>query len=270
VPDDSAGRQAKCPSCGSLCEIPRTDQARYPAAVPPTSAVDESNPYQAPATGGLESTAFASEQVDTWERTGPPWERDGASAASFMGSVREILGAPSRTFRQMRRTGGLGLPFGFGMIGGVVGPLVGLLLQLMIQFSLVGGGAEVFIGIIIGVVTMPIFVAIGLFLYAGITHVMLMVLGGARFGFETTFRVICYASGATNLFSAIPFVGNYLVLILQIVYSIIGIAEAHEISGLKATAAVLIPVAVCIGVSAVFALAVFVLVFGGTMNGAIR
>ena len=37
----------------------------------------------------------------------------------------------------------------------------------------------------------PVLVVVGLFLVSGIIHLCLMLLGGARRGFEATFRVMC-------------------------------------------------------------------------------
>ena len=41
----------------------------------------------------------------------------------------------------------------------------------------------------------PLLLILGLFIGSGILHLCLMMVGGANRSFETTFRVLCFASG---------------------------------------------------------------------------
>jgi hypothetical protein len=83
------------------------------------------------------------------------------------------------------------------------------------------------------------------FVAAGVMHLMLLLLGGARRGFEATFRVAAYAH-ATSLLLLVPFCGLPITLVWRVVTYVIGLAEAHQIGHGKALAAVLLPlVAVC-------------------------
>jgi hypothetical protein len=99
-------------------------------------------------------------------------------------------------------------------------------------------------------------VAIGVFIASGIYHVMLLILGGARHGFEATFRVACFAE-ATYLFMLLPFCGNVIAPVWGIVVTIIGLAQTHQIGGGKAAAAVLLPLVIlcccCAGLIGLFA-----------------
>jgi hypothetical protein len=99
-------------------------------------------------------------------------------------------------------------------------------------------------------------VAVTTFVVAGILHLMLLLLGGARRGFEATFRVACYAH-ATTLLLVVPFCGAPVMMIWRIVAYVIGLAEAHQISHGKALAAVLLPLLAlcccCLGI--IFSLA---------------
>jgi uncharacterized membrane protein len=52
--------------------------------------------------------------------------------------------------------------------------------------------------------------------------------------------------GSTALCAVIPFVGGFVQFIANLVIMSIGLAKAHETSGLKATFAVLIPMLLCI------------------------
>jgi hypothetical protein len=92
-----------------------------------------------------------------------------------------------------------------------------------------------------------IFVVISAFVAAGILHLMLLLLGGARHDFEATFRVVAFAQ-ATSLLLLIPFCGQFAggaSGLWTLVLYILGLAEAHRIGHGKAAAAVLLPLVLC-------------------------
>lgn len=255
VADEFAGRHAKCPACGSVVVVPLTPPS--PAELP-----EVANPFAAPRYGADVSYRTSDE---AGPRTGPPWERDGASIASFVATAKEIFNATKQCFQNMRREGGFGMPLLFTMIGSSLGVLAVLSYQMMLPALMVGAGAGgrvdvvefIFgsaIGAVAALVILPVLVAAGTFFAALINHLMLMLVGGANYPFETTFRVVAYTSGATSLLNIIPLCGNQVSGIVQLVFVIIGLAAAHEISGGKAAAAVLLPFAICCGL-------VFVVIF---------
>jgi hypothetical protein len=90
----------------------------------------------------------------------------------------------------------------------------------------------------------PIFVIIGVFIYAAILHLMLMIVGGAHNGFEATVRVVCYAQTA-QLANIIPFCGGIVALVWQIILFVIGFATAHRTTQGKAILAVVLPLVLC-------------------------
>src|ERR1700730_1063722 len=96
-----------------------------------------------------------------------------------------------------------------------------------------------------------------MFVGSGILHLCLMLVGGANRPFETTFRVVCFGSGAANLFSMIPMCGWLIAVVYDIVLKCIGVSRAHETTTGKAVLAVFLPVVVCCG------LIVLVVVLGG-------
>ena len=96
---------------------------------------------------------------------------------------------------------------------------------------------------------------------------MLLLLNGARRGFETTMRVAAYAHGSAAMFNLVPLCGGIIGSIWALVIVIIGIARAHEIPTGKAAAAVLIPIAVCCVLVLVFYAAIAALIFGAVMAG---
>jgi hypothetical protein len=113
-----------------------------------------------------------------------------------------------------------------------------------------GAGLDFFrnIGMAAVAIVSPFLIIFGLFLWSGFLHLLLMLVRGAKNGFEATFRVVSYANGA-NLFLAIPFCGGMIALIWTMVISIIGLKEAHGTSGGKASFAVLFPLILCCGLA---------------------
>ena len=211
-------------------------------------------------------------------RTGPAWEQPGPVFDRFLETMREVLLNPQVFFRTMRRTGGLGPPLTFGVAGTFIGGVIGALYQLMFMTMGSGfsdAGAEAFgesafaalfsTGCI--VVVIPVMAVLGMFIGAGVYHLMLLLLGGARFGFETTMRVVAYSMGATSVLQIVPVCGGFAAAIWAIVANIIGLSQAHEIPIGKAAAAVLLPVVICcVLIGLVYVLA-FAAVMGALSGG---
>jgi hypothetical protein len=121
-------------------------------------------------------------------------------------------------------------------------------------------GASMGTGLWIGMaIAMPVLLTIGAFLTSGLVHLSLMICGGAKQPFETTFRTYCYANGAAAVLQVIPICGAYITGLWGLVCLCIGISKTHEISGGRAVLGVLLPIIVCCG--SVFVLA---MVFGFT------
>ncbi len=202
-----------------------------------------------------------------------PWERREQIGLlnALVETSKEVIATPGEFFRRMPVTGGIGAPLGYGVIVGYLGLLAKAIYDAVFRavlgspFAPFGGRPELQrfaammeggVGLIVQVVLGPVLVVIGIFIAAGIFHLLLMVLGGARRDFEATARVVCYSEAAA-LFGIVPFCGAFIGAIYQIVLWIIGLAEAHGISKGKAAAAVLIPILLvcccCIGVIALVA-----------------
>lgn len=206
-------------------------------------------------------------------RTGPPWEEPGPLSRRFAETVQGALLQPTEFYRTMRRTGGIGKPVAYGLIGTVLGGLFGAVYQMLMSSLMpTFGGAEAvrqqaFMGMMSAgcvFVVLPFIAVVSMFVAAGIYHVMLLLLGGARFGFETTMRVVAYSSGSTSLIGLVPICGGPIGAVWGIVLNIIGLAQAHEIPTGKAAAAVLIPVVLCCVLGVLFYVAVIAAVIAGT------
>ena len=94
-------------------------------------------------------------------------------------------------------------------------------------------------------IALPAIILVVFFIEAGIFHLMLLIVGGARQSFETTARVVAYTSGATAIFQMVPFCGGLIGLVWGIIILILGLAYAHETSTGRAVAAVLLPLVLC-------------------------
>jgi hypothetical protein len=279
VPDESTGKNARCPNCQALVMIPAAagDFASSPS--PPLTSANpfgdagsaggspfggppSLNPYASPA---VPASPFTGQFQFAGPRVGLPWENERKTLGCWFRTMWLVLSSPTLAFTIMRQGGGLGTPLMFnayavGMLMALVAA-IGIPIGLAIGFA--GGqnknagpeineivfivglavGAGLFYGVILAVIT-P-------FVWAGIYHVSLMVFGGARQGFETTFRVVCYAYFSAflpgMLLALFPYIGGLGLVIWMIALFIIGLSRAHEITGGKAAAAVLVPFAVCCG-----------------------
>jgi hypothetical protein len=202
-----------------------------------------------------------------------PWderERLGAVVA-LVETIKQVLFSPTDFFKAMPTTGGLWGPLAFGLIVGYLGLAVSAIYQAVFRaffgtalFRDLGrspelsryaaffqGGAGLVVELLLG----PLLLLVVLFVGAGITHLFLMLLGGAKRGFEATFRVYCFIQAAA-VFSLLPFCGSLIHFVYQLVLAILGIACAHGIGKGTAAAAVLLPGFIlcccCAGALAVF------------------
>ena len=242
-----------CPNCGGDLQAPA---AGAPSASP------------SPASGGAPAPAGPG--------AGPGIAWDERDRIGFFNALvettRQVLTEPVTFFRAMPVTGGLGSPLLYGVVLGWAGLVAASFYQAIFR-SVVGSGwaargadrpeVEALLGWVGGwagfvgqVVFGGVFVVIGLFVFAGILHLMLLLLGGARRDFEATFRVVGF-SQATSLVFLLPFCGQFIGIVWSLVLCVLGLAEAHRIGHGKAAAAVLLPLVVacccCAGLLFLFA-----------------
>jgi phage FluMu protein Com len=220
------------------------------------------NPYAASAPAGY----YAPQPGTMGGRVGLPWEAKKQSFGTWWETMTLIIGSPSRAFTQMRQYGGLGGPMIYTMIGVAIPVVVMLLIMVPIGLiialiaaqeggargggAVLGGGVIMMVAMAVGfAIGIFVFVPISIFITAGIYHLCLMMVGGAKQQFETTFRVVAYVQGAITpigmLLGLIPYLGGLIQAIWVIVLVIIGLARAHEIPTGKSALAVLLPVGVC-------------------------
>ena len=224
------------------------------------SAASGAPPSQTPATPAAPAPVPAA--ASAAPRSGLPWERRDTLGFvnGFVQTVTMILSRPTEAFTVMRTEDGLGDPLLFGVIGGSIAAIIWTLLSALIHSlgfaaalsqqnsldSMLGasvGGAM----LIVRLILTPIFIAVGMFIWAGLVHVFLMMAGGANKTFETTFRALSFAYGATSLLAIIPCCGWMIAGVWGLIADCIGISRSHETDIGRAVIAVVLPVVICCG-----------------------
>lgn len=204
-----------------------------------------------------------------------PWERREqlGLVPALVETTGQVLLHPADFFQQMPVAGGLGAPVIYALIVGYLGIVVQALYQAVLNIGLgsalrglsersplgsfgpaLQGGA----GLLVQIVCGPIFLLMGLFVGAGIYHLLLMLMGQAKKGFEATLRVVAYGHAASILL-LLPFCGGLIAAVWWLVIGIVGLSEAHGIGRGSAAVAILAPIVLvccCCGIGAL-------LIFGG-------
>jgi hypothetical protein len=285
APDGSEGKKTRCPQCGAALAIPG-EEVGYEVAeeappprpkaaramrqcdncgemIPASASVCRycgENPYGAP----MDDAELEEAPRRRRKRSGPPWERDGASVNSFFATVKGGLFGPSELFSKMRRDGGYSMPLMFMIIGFTCSMLVSFAYGLISNAiwadqrgnappnpAAAGGVAMAMVCML---VLAPIIAVIVSLVYSGLHHLGLAIVGGAQHGFETTFRVYCYAMGSVTWLNLIPFsllpfppvqFGMLAMFgVWMIVATTIGLRDAHEVPTWKGLIGALTPAAV--------------------------
>ena len=193
--------------------------------------------------------------------TGNPWERRDTLGigAALVEAVKLFITDPRRAFAETRPSGDIASPLLFAIVLGWVGIVIGQIWSLMFNASLLsmmpgladkdlgGFATSSAAGFIFSVIFAPIFIAIALFVWSGILHLCMTLVGGleqSTAGFEGTFRVVSYSS-VTQLANIVPIIGGLISFVWSIVLGVIGLVALHKTSQNKALLAILIPVILC-------------------------
>ena len=193
---------------------------------------------------------------------GTPWERRDAIGfvAALVETTQGVLLRPAEFFEQMPVTGGIGGPLLYAVILGYLGLVAATLYNLVFR-SIVGSSLDAFrgrmgefqqfahyleggVGAVAQLVTGPVWIVIGVFVAAGILHLLLMVVGAAPRDFEGTFRVVAY-SQAVSVMGLLPFCGSFIGFVWWVVIVVQGFRVVHRTSTAQALTAVLLPIFLC-------------------------
>jgi len=181
---------------------------------------------------------------------------------SLVEVVRRVVFQPSTFFAGLPRQGSLLSPLVFALVCTEISVLlVGLLTFLDVPggvtwlFGARGNqGLLAFLG---GLVIAPIAGAVGVFLTALVTHLLvILVVGSGHSGFGATFRIVAYSS-VTSLAGWLPFIG-WIFSLYRLYLATVGIREMHATTTGKALLVVVLPaililvlVLVVVGASAI-------------------
>jgi phage FluMu protein Com len=210
------------------------------------------NPYDSPFAAGPQPRRL----IDDSYRRGLPWELV-PSTDSFSQTIQIVLGSSDDAFRAMRRTGGIGNPFGFLMLSQVLTAFLQVVVSFVLSFvydivlwAFGGQRLEIqwdakflaFGGLACLAITGGLAKGtIGGLITAAMYHVCLLVTGGAAGGFQATYRVVAFGTGSVYMLTAIPLIGPLLALVMHFVVLTAGLKNAHEISGGRAFLALVLP-----------------------------
>ena len=191
--------------------------------------------------------------------TQPAWEeRDQLGFfPAISRTVSAVLMRPAETFAAMKHSGGLADPLLYFVLLSSAMFTVSALYQLAAGSLNAGALPPNFphaskgafsVALIGSILLSPALYVVSAFISSGITHLCLKVLGGANRPFETTFRVICYAQASAAVFNLLPLCGGLIGVIWGAYCIIIGLREAQQTTGWKATLAITLPGLVCCGI----------------------
>jgi hypothetical protein len=159
----------------------------------------------APAPGRPEGSAVVATTATATGQTGLPWDRrhELGLLNAFLETLKMVLSQPTQAFSSMKTEGGFGEPLIYLLIGGTFGCFFSILFTVaMSSFGVFSDRHNPLVnmlgmgfGVVFGIILIPFFLAMCVFISSAIVHLCLMLVGGAKKPFETTFRVNCFVGG---------------------------------------------------------------------------
>jgi hypothetical protein len=187
-----------------------------------------------------------------------PWEDPSLPFTSRLWlTIKGVVASPVQFFSNLPSDPGIGQPLLYGLIIYMIPAVLGTVLNMFLQGAALmsgiasqsggetmGMGAMMLIMLVVVIVVLPVFCLIALFLGAGISHLLLMIVGDGQGGFPTTFRIICY--GATpQLFGFIPCIGAFAGIWALVLY-VLGAIHAHNTEAWRAVVALVVIPLICL------------------------
>ncbi len=220
---------AKCIHCGQWLEPASADD--------PTAAA---SPVHPAAHVQSEEEPYDEEKECPWEER----ESYGTLNAFFQTASKCIL-TPTRFFSKLPTSDGYLNPILFvAMILPITAVVTYLWIGLFRGMHLTGLIGLFFLASLLFLLA-EIVLPISLAIWSGILHLCLYLLGGAREGYQATFRVVSYCS-VVGLFNAVPFIGSLGSFLYGLVLTTIGLRETHKTTTAKAVGAWAIPLGIFI------------------------
>ena len=214
-------------------------------------------PAAGPAVPPLAASPGSITAVTGGARSGLPWDdrQQRGILRAFFDTMIMVLTRPAEAFTAMKREGGFWDPLLYAIIGSSIGYVAYFIYNILLSSARLLGSHENPLMHMMGggirslflIICVPVIVAIGAFIVSGILHLCLMIVGGAKQSFETTFRVVCFGSGSADPILIIPICGGVIGGIWKLVLYCIGLARGHETDTGRAVLAVVLPLIVCCG-----------------------
>jgi len=195
------------------------------------------------------------------------WESGEGFFSALLKTTKDSLFSPSQFFRKSAVGEGYLSPLIYGLIVGIIGLGGSMFWQWLLLSRFVPSRLLMMvpydIPLTLLTIALPFIVLFSILLGSAITHVCLMIVGGNKTGFRTTFRTVSY-SYSSHLFGVIPIIGSTIGSIYTLILVIIGVREGHRISTSRAVLAVLFPLILVVGLL-IIAL-IFIPLFLGSMR----
>jgi hypothetical protein len=180
-----------------------------------------------------------------------PWENERATLGTIGAWVKTAKAAAFNAdefFQRMPTEGpGIGPPMGFNVLGGSFFGFIGQLAVLVVMVAITSASgsastaaAQLVPQTICWSVALPLLIVIGSLIMAALNHLVVLMCGGAR-GFETTFRILSYGTGAVSPLQAIPWVGALVAAVWNMYIMYFGYKHAQRLSPGKALICTLWP-----------------------------
>ena len=199
-----------------------------------------------------------------------PWESGEGFIAAFFKTTQEVLFSPTKFFKKAAVGEGYWSPLIYGLITGIIGNGFAILWFWLFLAQLIPMDRIPFqhnLSIVRLIIPLPFQLGISMFVVSAIIHLCLMLVGGNKHGYKTTFRSVCYSYSA-RLFNIVPFIGGIIGFIYRIILYIFGVREGHGIRTGKAVLAVLLPLIVIFAlITVAIVLAVMFVGSAGLLGG---
>jgi hypothetical protein len=213
-----------------------------------------------------ETSFAAAEAPPQPEERRLPWEirASALDLGALWRTTWDILFSPKAAFSSVSYEAGKRSSLLYALIYGSLGQILGiywLTVAGILENTVEAGTLENTIWFAGAATVTPLFLGISLYIAAGLAHLFLKVLRGARRPFSATFQVSAYVTGATSLlnllpFNLIPIAGSMIIPLWALVLNSVGLARAHQTSTIRALFALLLPLVILAGVVLLIVVAV--------------
>lgn len=166
---------------------------------------------------------------------------------AFLKTTSQLITEPATFFGKVSPTSPFQGSLFYGVLIGIVSVLFSAFWQLAVQVMGLGAAPEAFsqlvgLGAVLGMLVLsPVIVIVGIFLGAGILHLLLLMFGWNEHPFGATVKAVSF-SGVSGLANAIPVCGGIIGTVWGIILLVVGLRELHGTSTGQAVVVVLAPV----------------------------